>query len=517
MGLQQLLHQALDAQQKGQQAEAEQLYLKVLAADPREFNANHLLGIMRFQQGRNSEALAFLDRALAANPDTAEAQAHHGLVLHAMGRHADALASLEKALAIRPDHMEALNSRGMVLRAMGRPHEALASLQAALAREPDYAEAWSNKGISLRDLGRSDEALACFARAATLEPRNAEIQFNYGLMLRDLGRCHEAVTAFQKVLDVRPNHVAAVNNLGLVLSECDRTEEAMQLFRRHAALAYGGGGEPSSREDPAPDHKRRHDREQQDYLARRHPDAGPFRLDPSFQLETGARLQGPAINPGNDRNDIAERWRTARPQVVVIDNLLTQEALEELRRFCWGSTIWRKPYAGGYLGAIPEYGFACPLLAQIADELRQTYDAIFGSHHLRYLWAFKCDSALRGVNIHADFAAVNVNFWITPDEANLDSSHGGLVVWDVAAPLDWDFAKYNNDEAAIRGFLAEHGARSVTIPYRANRAVIFDSDLFHETDQIAFKDGYTNRRMNITLLYGRRRSHEGMAAISTGG
>jgi len=175
------------------------------------------------------------------------------------------------------------------------------------------------------------------------------------------------------------------------------------------------------------------------------------------------------------------------------------------------STIWRKPYANGYLGAIPESGFASPLLAQIADELRQAYEGIFGQHPLRYLWAFKCGSRQKGVNIHADFAAVNVNFWITPDEANLDAAHGGLVVWDVAAPLDWDFNRYNNDEAAIRGFLAEKGARSVMIPYRANRAVIFDSDLFHETDAIAFRDGYANRRINITMLYGRRRTHEGLA------
>ena len=44
----------------------------------------------------------------------------------------------------------------------------------------------------------------------------------------------------------------------------------------------------------------------------------------------------------------------------------------------------------------------------------------------------------------------------------------------------------------------------MTVPYRANRAVIFDSDLFHETDQIAFKEGYLNRRINITMLYGTR-------------
>jgi hypothetical protein len=58
-----------------------------------------------------------------------------------------------------------------------------------------------------------------------------------------------------------------------------------------------------------------------------------------------------------------------------------------------------------------------------------------------------------------------------------------LVVWDVPAPLGWDFTKYNDDVPAARDFLAQAGARPVTVPYRANRAVIFDSDLFHVSHQ----------------------------------
>jgi hypothetical protein len=165
--------------------------------------------------------------------------------------------------------------------------------------------------------------------------------------------------------------------------------------------------------------------------------------------------------------------------------------------------VWRSVY-DGYLGAFPEFGFACPLLAKIADELPRRYPIVFASHQLTQLWAFKYDSQLSGIGIHADFAAINVNFWITPDDANLDPKSGGLVIWDKAAPLDWDFAKYNTDITAAREFLAHAGARSVTVPYRSNRAVIFDSDLFHETDRIVFKEGYLNRRINITLLYGRR-------------
>jgi hypothetical protein len=44
----------------------------------------------------------------------------------------------------------------------------------------------------------------------------------------------------------------------------------------------------------------------------------------------------------------------------------------------------------------------------------------------------------------------------------------------------------------------------VRVPYRANRAVIFDSDLFHASDRPHFREGYLNRRINITLLYGLR-------------
>ena len=58
--------------------------------------------------------------------------------------------------------------------------------------------------------------------------------------------------------------------------------------------------------------------------------------------------------------------------------------------------------------------------------------------------------------------------------------------------------------AATRDFLKRTNAKAVTIPYRCNRAVIFDSDLFHETDAIRFKEGYLNRRINVTFLYGDR-------------
>ena len=34
---------------------------------------------------------------------------------------------------------------------------------------------------------------------------------------------------------------------------------------------------------------------------------------------------------------------------------------------------------------------------------------------------------------------------------------------------------------------------------------MFDSSLFHETDDFDFRPGYTNRRINLTMLWGTRK------------
>ena len=106
--------------------------------------------------------------------------------------------------------------------------------------------------------------------------------------------------------------------------------------------------------------------------------------------------------------------------------------------------------------------------------------------------------------MHADFAAINVNCWITPDKANLNSASGGLVVYDVEAPLDWNFKAYNANAKHIRKYLADRDSGKIVVPYGENRIVLFNSSLFHETDTMDFKLGYENRLINLTMLFGRR-------------
>ncbi|MEU6482463.1 hypothetical protein [Streptomyces sp. NPDC046887] len=204
---------------------------------------------------------------------------------------------------------------------------------------------------------------------------------------------------------------------------------------------------------------------------------------------------------------VEERYLADEPGVVYVDDFLTEEALDGLYRFCLESTVWfGNRYSHGRLGALMQDGFVCPLLLQIAEELRDALPRLIGDRHpLRQMWGFKCGPEVPAdVTTHADFAAVNVNFWVTPDSANTDEQSGGLVVHNVDAPLSWGFDTYNGRQDLIRPFLQRHQARSVTIPYRQNRAVIFNSDLFHASDAIRFRPGYENLRINVTMLYGDR-------------
>jgi hypothetical protein len=213
------------------------------------------------------------------------------------------------------------------------------------------------------------------------------------------------------------------------------------------------------------------------------------------------RALSPAWGPA-----LVEEFFHEPPGLVVIDGFLSDGALDAVRRFCLESTVWSGiRYAEGRLGAFFVDGFTAPVLLQIAEEVRAALPRVVGPHPLRQLWGFKnAPTAGAQATTHADFAAVNVNFWITPATSNLDPASGGLVVHDVPAPLSWDFKTYNERPDLIADYLRDRGARAIRIPYRENRAIIFNSDLFHSTEPIRFRPGYEDRRINITMLYGDR-------------
>jgi len=228
-----------------------------------------------------------------------------------------------------------------------------------------------------------------------------------------------------------------------------------------------------------------------------------------LHLHPGGSVKTDIINPQIDFDAVQTEFRKKRHRVVVIDDFFSHEALQELRDFLLESTIWTD-VKRGYVGAYLNTGFASPLVAQVEQEIRRNLADLLEGLVLQNAWAYMYDGKLPGIGAHADDSQLQINIYLTPSEANLwtsDSSlpSGGLVVYGVGPPKDWRFEKYNSESknSEIQEIL-EKSDWNFTIPYVQNRAILFDSTYFHRTDDMCFREGYTNRRINLTFLYGKR-------------
>jgi tetratricopeptide (TPR) repeat protein len=211
------LARAITLHQQGELAQAAALYLEVLAAEPDNFDALHLLGVYAQQAGDNQAAYDLITRAVAIDPVAAHAHTNLGIVLQKMERYDDALLSHRTALKIEPDNQTALNNCGATLLKMRRPAEAVACFERALGVAPAYAEAMGNLGNAYIDLRRYREALLCLDRALLLSPHFVAAHFNRGNALQGLNRIDEALAAYGRALEIEPGHVDAHFNRALCL------------------------------------------------------------------------------------------------------------------------------------------------------------------------------------------------------------------------------------------------------------------------------------------------------------
>lgn len=231
----QTLAQALALHQKGRVAEAERLYAAILAVRPDQFDALHLLGVIRLGQGQPAEALRLIAEAMRAKAPSPQVLLNHGLALSALGRQEEAAESFERATKLKSKFFEAHNNRGVVLASLGRYEDAVECYRKALAAKPNYPDALSNLGNALVQLKRFDEALQSYDRAIAARPGYADALFNRATTLSALGRIEEALKTYDLAVTARPGHAEAWCNRGVALHSLRRLDEALASYDRAIA------------------------------------------------------------------------------------------------------------------------------------------------------------------------------------------------------------------------------------------------------------------------------------------
>ncbi len=538
------------AYQTGNLEESERILRRAAEAHPKEARIANTLGVVVAKQGRPSDALECYRQAAAADPHYPQPQINIGNLLCRMGRVDEGLAAYQGALALDSNSAEIHFNIGNALRALSRPDEAMESFRRAQALAPTLAAAKINLGILLTQENRLEEALEVLAAAAAQAPDLAEAQLALGDVLKRQRRWQESGAAYLRALEIDPGVMRWRKHfsLGLACAESGDYDTAAEILQAPIRLIYRLGTRPP--EDAVFEMSRfklAHDADQLSYLRDRGvigPDydaviseyrslgAEVAKRELMFEQSVTARpllgatfnrlvhlaeaptLRGGAVNRDLDRAAIEAAYFQRDPPATYCDSLLTPEALAYLHRFCLDSTVWWQLEHTNEVGSSLNNGFAAPLLLQIAHELREALPGILGAHPFTTLWAYKYYAPTKdpgalntssGLDIHGDDGAVSINFWIVPDEANLDPYSGGLTFWNRAAPPEYFKAGSRQERLEIlRPVIKAAGTPALSVPYRCNRAAIFHAGLLHQTSQFQFRDAYPDRRISITLIYGRR-------------
>jgi predicted O-linked N-acetylglucosamine transferase (SPINDLY family) len=223
---------AIQHHQAGRLQVAEQIYRQILAIEPNQPDASHLLGVVSAQLGKHQAGIDYISRALALRPNWAEAHNNLGKALGERGQLAEAVDCCRRAVQLKPDFAEAHNNLGIVFVKLGKLDEAIACFCRALKLNPDFAEAHNNLGNVLRDQWKLDEAVACFRQALQLKPDFAEAQYNLGNRFMDQGKLDEAVDCYRRVLELKPGFAIAHSNLVYTLNFCPGCD-ARTVYEEH--------------------------------------------------------------------------------------------------------------------------------------------------------------------------------------------------------------------------------------------------------------------------------------------
>ncbi|MGQ9366688.1 tetratricopeptide repeat protein [Azospirillum sp. ST 5-10] len=224
------INDAIRAFRTGDLAAAEAACRAILAADARNGQALHVLGLIAANGGHTADALDLLRQAVDAAPDDPSGFNSLGSLLYQVDRHAEAEAAFRRVLELRDDLPEAHGNLGNALKALGRAAEAEACYRRALELRPEAPEMHAFLGGALRELGRLDEAEASFRAALQRAPDYLEAHYGLAETLATRGRLEEAAASFRTVLDAAPGFVQAQVGLAHTLHSLDRAEEAREVI-----------------------------------------------------------------------------------------------------------------------------------------------------------------------------------------------------------------------------------------------------------------------------------------------
>ena len=264
------LQEAYRLYQEGQLVDAAIICEKLTRQDPKNYDALHLLGIIKASLGNFAEAKKLLERSLASKKNKIAYVENYASILfmsqdydravqicttaieesgntetlvyalavslYKQGRLNEAIDQFDLLLSLYPNHLAGNNEKGSVLAELKRYDEALSYVENALRTNPRYAEAYLNKGNVLRELKKFDDSIVAYKQALAINPNINDAHLGSGNVFRALKRYDAAFAAYDNALALRPDLAGAWVGRGNIFFELKRYDEALAAYDKALTL-----------------------------------------------------------------------------------------------------------------------------------------------------------------------------------------------------------------------------------------------------------------------------------------
>ena len=204
-----MLEDLIQLHQSGRLDEAENGYRELLAENPENPEALHLLGILRAQRGDLPEAYGLVQRASELAPDNAACQHTLGEMYLSEGRLDEAQHAYDQARQLNPNLASAHAGLGQVAFLRGDIDAAEGHFRVALRADENDVQALTGLGNVAHSRGDSARALQLLTQAAALAPSDPMIQASYARAMLDEGMLDFAARALDNALAAKPDYPLA--------------------------------------------------------------------------------------------------------------------------------------------------------------------------------------------------------------------------------------------------------------------------------------------------------------------
>ena len=187
-------------------------------------------------------------------------------------------------------------------------------------------------------------------------------------------------------------------------------------------------------------------------------------------------------------------WEFNASEITVWDDFFTSECLKILKYRVLYGKYWDKDFNS--YEAIDYFKDEDYLSELIAKDLRKKIDI----PEFQRGWSFRYRNNTPGVKLHCDPSRLTLNVWISSDKSIKDKSLNGVNIYKIKPPEDWSYAQTHSEKAGE--YVKANNIQPVHIPYKSNRAILFDGAYLHASAGISMKEGLENRRITYTMLFG---------------